>query len=393
MGQTNTDNHYQILGVEVTATDEAIKVAYRKLVLRYHPDKSANPETAVIFTRIQKAYEVLSHSTLREAYNRQLALNQDVADNYYHVASRFTSRLIEMHLSTTRVRAQEPFTIIFRCPRRLEGFKLRGLEHFELLKSVQHEMPYQGQIITQVHYVLKAIEEGTFKLGPASGIAGSIEYLSGDTSITASGVYQKPGWAQRPWFQKYYPLALIMVAIMLPSLIFYNISVYGIKRPGEDERSYPFGDLRDRLDTGASPYQSASSATGPNSGQVVVTNRLQTDVVVVLLDEDNVIMRNHFVRAGDQYTIDRVVDGNYGWMVLQGHKWDAEAAAPVEGYFGNFKDGTTIGNTQAGMPNWNMQDKEANNTIFYTIYKLNLSGKKGQETLNVATDTGFYILD
>ncbi|CAN5294218.1 hypothetical protein BH09BAC1_BH09BAC1_17190 [soil metagenome] len=394
MGQLNTDTYYQTLGVQATATDDAIKAAYRKLVLRYHPDKSTAPEAVAIFTRIQKAYEVLSHPALREMYDRQLALNADVADHYFHVPTRFTSRLIAMHVSTTHVRAGEPFTIIFRCPRRLEGFKLRGLEHFELLKSVEHEMPYQGEIITQVHYVLRTLEEGSFRLGPASAISGTIEYISGETTITAQGAFQEPTWAQRNWFQKYYPVVLILVAIMLPALIFYNISVYGIKQPGSaTERLYPFGEPKNRLDTGASPYQSALETGQIFNGQVLVKNRLMRDAVFILLDDDQVIKHNHFVRAGDTYTIDHIPTGTYQWVVLSGDKWDAEKASPIDGYFGNFINGTTIGNVQAGLPEWSITEKEANNTIFYTIYKLELKGKKGEETLSIETDTGFYILN
>lgn len=392
MGQLNTDNYYQTLGVEVTATEDAIKAAYRKLVLQYHPDR-AGTDTSAVFIRIQKAYEVLSQPVLREAYNLQLELNEDVDDNFFHVPTRFKSRLIDMHVSTTRVRVGEPFTIIFRCPRRIEGFKLRGLEHFELLKSVQHEMPYHGEIITQIHYVVKTLGEGSFTLGPASAVAGSIEYVSGKATITAAGQYQVATWSQRYWFHKYYPLLLILVAISLPSLIFYNIAVYGIKQPGSaTERIYPFGEHGNRLVTGTSPYQSALGEEG-HSGQVVVSNGLTNDAVFVLLDQGDVIRYNHFVRAGDQYTVDRVSNGTYRWMVLVGKNWDAGKPSPIEGYAGHFKNGTTIGNVQAGLPDWNITEKETNNTIFYTIYKLELSGKDGNEMLNITTDTGFYILD
>lgn len=396
MGSLNTDTYYQTLGLEATATDEAIKTAYRKLVLRYHPDRSTEADAVNIFTRIQKAYEVLSHPALREAYDRQLELNIEVDDNYHKVSTRFVSRLIDMHVSATQVRAGEPFTVLFRCPRRIEGFKLRGLEHFEVLKSVQHEMPYQGKIITQVHFVLRAMEEGSFRLGPASAIAGSMEYRSGQANIIANGWYKQPTWAQRQWFHKYYPIALILVAVMLPSLIFYNIAVYGIKQPGTvtNERVYPFGQRKQGLATGASPYQSAVLTGQPlNNGQVTITNARETDAVFLLLDDDEVIKYNHYIRAGDQFILKNIADGTYQWMLISGNNWDAQNPAPVAGYRGNFKSGTTIGSASHGQNAWKFKDKETNNTIFYPIYILELSDKTGEQGFNVKMDVGFYILD
>jgi DnaJ homolog subfamily A member 5 len=54
--------HYDILGVERDAIESEIKISYRKLALRWHPDKNIdNPDAAKQhFQLIQQAYEVLS---------------------------------------------------------------------------------------------------------------------------------------------------------------------------------------------------------------------------------------------------------------------------------------------------------------------------------------------
>jgi curved DNA-binding protein len=76
-------DYYSILGVSKTATAEEIKKAYRKLAVKYHPDKNPGDKKAEeSFKQVNEAHEVLSDETKRKNYD----LYGDPADRTYNDA-------------------------------------------------------------------------------------------------------------------------------------------------------------------------------------------------------------------------------------------------------------------------------------------------------------------
>ena len=84
-------DHYAALGLGSDASLAEIKKAFRQLASLHHPDKSAAPDAPARFRAVQQAYEVLSDSAQRQAYDDNRRRNlldsplqsaQDIWNNY-----------------------------------------------------------------------------------------------------------------------------------------------------------------------------------------------------------------------------------------------------------------------------------------------------------------------
>src|ERR1051326_2556914 len=99
-------DYYEILGVDKSASAEDIKKAYRKMAVKYHPDKNpGDKEAEESFKEVGEAYEALSDPQKRAAY-----------DQYGHAAFDRSRGVVSALYATVAPAVVRGFTAPSRCP-------------------------------------------------------------------------------------------------------------------------------------------------------------------------------------------------------------------------------------------------------------------------------------
>lgn len=69
--QVMSKNYYDILGISKTASTDDIKKAYKKLAMKYHPDRNKDDASAEKkFKEINEAYQVLGDAEKKKQYDQ-----------------------------------------------------------------------------------------------------------------------------------------------------------------------------------------------------------------------------------------------------------------------------------------------------------------------------------
>ncbi len=158
---SNKKDYYEILGVPRNSSKEELKRAYRKLALKYHPDRNKSPEAEERFKEISEAYAVLSDDQKRTQY-----------DQYGHAG-------IDERYTRDDIFRGADFESIFRDM----GFGFGGVENiFDMFFGGRARRAYGPQRGSDLKYDLEvSLEEAAF------GTEKEIKIPSAETCKTCQG--------------------------------------------------------------------------------------------------------------------------------------------------------------------------------------------------------------
>ncbi len=209
-------DYYEILHVHPKASHEEIKRSYRKLALKFHPDKTNNDHLASLhFKEIKEAYEILSNQRKREAYNYERFFRvvppKNAAD-IQHISPEWI--LKEATELRKNVQATDPFRInadglLHQLKTLLSEYNLRILKH-------DNKIAINEKIISQLLIASKPLPEALFK-----ETISLLNKVAGNENILLEKIQEEA--KARKWrylWQKYKIVVVVLLAIILCLLIY-----------------------------------------------------------------------------------------------------------------------------------------------------------------------------
>lgn len=349
-------NYYQILGLPTTCTDEEIKKAYRKLAVKFHPDKNSNDKYfEERFKELQEAYDVLSDSTRRKDYDVKFGKKPEQS-------SPPKSADAKRGLGTTPESLAKDIEAAYR---KLKWAESEQINYSELIKYIDSVL--SDNIVTQLLKIgdIKSNERivdsisGLFKFIAKNDIKKCMPLLvklSGSNNELISKLHkiEKEEIGKEETgkiFTAFKWVAGIAIVIWIIYMVntddssssssnyAYSPNSIVDTEPEMIERVSRFSG--NKLKTGDSPYNQYFGSGVYNkaySNQLEVKNGQSLDVLVCLAEYygSKRTIRNEYIRAGESFVMTSIPNGTYFLKSFYGKDWNPDTLlynGQLKGFF------------------------------------------------------------
>lgn len=212
-------DYYKILEVSPTATAADIKKSYRRLALKYHPDKNnGNTLSEAHFKEIQEAYRVLGNELKRNEYN------------YHRTASSQYGFQPQSKKQTAPASAQSILNQTVDFKKKVTTLDPYRMNKLAVFQQIEHLLSgYNIQVIQQQHdpKINKKIIENILVCSRylpyvhVERICFQLAAIAGTDNLMYQHIYNFSKKARlRTYWNKYKVIAALVVTILLCILIF-----------------------------------------------------------------------------------------------------------------------------------------------------------------------------
>lgn len=361
-------DYYSILGVTKDSTLAEIKAAYRKLALKFHPDKNpGDPFFEKMFIEVKEAYDALTALHSKKEENSKTTSNSTEtsskgADNQSKNPQFDASQLIDKIIKElkdlegrvkNKSKNQLKTEVIFDYLSKILGGDL-----IKIVKSAQPQK--REQVIFAMVPLLRFFSnsEREVLLLKIISIAGADNTLISQIDVKNKESVRTQNSIERKQTiigitKKIFEYRLIIIASIIFGLIIYSSidnsgdSSYNNSKDvivdDEPEVSQKISKwVGNKLNTGDSPYNDYFGTgvyDNQFSNEVTIHNGQKADVVVCLVEHDypKRTIRNEYIRAGESFKLTSVPNGLYSLKWFYGNNWNPDTlyVGEIKGFFDN----------------------------------------------------------
>lgn len=254
-------NYYILLGVSNTASSDELKIAYRTLAKKYHPDKNPNSKTAEEnFKEIQQAYTILSNPEKRKRYDLKLSAGNTNSNPRQRPYSQYTGNAYQYAQQQAQSQSQQ------------QNYTTRKTKAPKHDKTENYQIPLSiGIALLLLYFIISYSDRKTEAL-----------------NITNSG----------------------------------SLNVINQQPMAEEEKSVMpmIGDF----DSPYSVFFGEEIANEYSKNNINIHNSRESEAIVCLVENKKTkrTIRNQYMNMGSSFKMNNIPDGEYFLKVYYGTNWD-----------------------------------------------------------------------